>query len=277
MIREAIQFVRECAQQDTRATFVRRPGDPEHVVHLCDNSGGMHRQEIDPPCRRLILDRLVDLIALAKRPLSDFPRQAVFFNERMVCLVFDTDNAYESAAVQLAESAEMLFFRRMRAKRRIEVRELYEALRYDLMGCYTNKALVSQIASLTTSVENHAATSIQRGKESIGGSVLGEATAGAGMPDEIQRFNVLRWSNHDLTDRFEIRCILDPEPRGTAWRLVPIEESLSEFHTDTLAGVEDILCAGLKDSGIQIYQGQWAFEWAFAEGSCLTDRLGDDK
>jgi hypothetical protein len=259
MLKELYDAVVNRTTEVTKGEFVKRPGDPPHVIHV-RTAAGFTRQEVDPPVRQVALARLDDLISLAKKHFDstlDPARMAVFFEDSMVQLIFDTITGYERATLHMAVSIEHRFFLNRIAGPSIPVKDLRRALRFDLTKCFDNELLIQQVSSLEITENGQTQVSAGRGSESLGKSVLSEARAAAGMPNERQTFNVRRYSNPDLDFRFPVECLLDPDTANAQWILAPRQDSFLKYCQDSLNVIEHRLRVGLEGMPIPIYQGSF--------------------
>lgn len=259
MIKEAIEFIREKTLADRRPEFIRRPGDPPQIVMLVDGSGAVTKQIIEPPNLRHRMERIDDLMKYAVER-ADCERNndpAVFYDAQNVTLVLNEPDGYNQVHVVLVKSPEYEFFTARVRQPEVGVKELRGALRYLLRRAFDDAKLVEQVSSLDISGNMNRQETVGRGKESIGQSILAEAKAAAGMPEERQVFRVRRWANADLDSRFDLEFILDPAVNGTSWLVIPQADSLYELEKLALDHIHARLMNGLEGTEIPIYRGTW--------------------
>lgn len=257
MIQEAIQHVQEQAETYLKPQIVKLPGDPDHV-HYLSVRGELTPLVNTPHNRTVSLERLDDLIRMATTPFDvriDRRKSAVFYNEKRVELVFNTDDGRERAFVNLVPTAEFNFFTARVSTPPIAVEELRSALRFILANTGRHGLLIEQVSTVVFQAGDTASVNLDRGRESMGSTIQRETSADKGMPDEHQVFDVRRWLNADLSFRFPIACLLDPDNRNRRWILLPVETSMMDFKQSCLEVVRDRLREGLEESGVPVFQG----------------------
>ena len=248
MIKEALEFLLDKGRNSRTPHLLDVPGDPTHIKRIIDADGKVQEITLDPGPRFINCKRLSDIIDLINANL-DFTKGPMFV---CVCadrvdLVLDTKNGRERARLELLHTEELSFFRNRIEEPRIDPRDLRTALRYklrDTMDESSLAGLIEQISKYNLNIVSQENVSVDRGGESLGRQVQSEANAPVGMPQEIQRFLIRPWANHDLESRYPIECILDPDSSSKRWILYPIESSLIRFYK----GAVDDLFARIKDS-----------------------------
>lgn len=260
MIAEGIKELRALADEARRPTLVQVPGDPPHVKRMAMPDGTLQTLDLDPPYRRITIERLEDLISMGLEHFDQRVKQdgrlICFYDDHSVQLLFDSENGREHASVLLESSEEHLWFLQRLASPLLEVRDLRHALRVTLRACHDDPRLVEQVSSLAFDGRETAGQTIGRGQESMGRSVLQEVQQPANLPEETQHFNVRRWINPDLGVRWRVDCVLDPDMNARRWFLRPIADSWAAYLQSSL----DVVGSRLRDvfeDKIPVYQGTW--------------------
>lgn len=172
-----------------------------------------------------------------------------FVGANMIALIFDVTTGYDYAYVVLEDSAEHRFLFSRLETPEISVMDLYRALRYELAGWYKDPKLLEQVASLQRTETQGANTKIARGQESLSANVIRDCCQSAGgLPNDLQTFDVRRYANAELPDRFPVQCLLDPEPRTMQWIVYPRRDSVAHYVMQAQTLVANAI-AGLYDSG----------------------------
>lgn len=260
MIREVVQYLYDKGFRAGAEQLVRFPDDPQHVMRFRDGAGTLQTLEAQPHPRRVILERLDDVIALVKKHFDDrvtHARMAVFHDDRGVQVVFDTVHGREIAELVLTASAEDLAFRGFIAERKVPCMTLRNLLRYELRECHNDPRLEEQIAAINTAGSNAAGGTARRGSESLSSSVLSEAKVEGGLPNELQTFRVRRWANAELDVRFPVTVVLDPDAGTRSWIVHVIECSWRVYLAESKLTVGDTLRRGLEGTGVPIYEGHF--------------------
>lgn len=259
MIKDAIEYIRELADAARSSRFIRRPGDPPHIIHRKTGDGLFIQQEVEPGYRMLIVQSLSDLLAMAKghfdSDIQTTNRMAVTYNEKAVQLVFDHKTGRERATFSLVRTVEALFFHDRLTQPSIDPKELYKALKYELFDTFNDSKLLDQVGNINFTDRNEASTGSSRGRESMGSSVEQLATPIQSLPDERLVFNVRYYANPELPVRFPLTCFIDPDPASRRWLLKPIFQSWDDLRATVVSHIGAIITESLKDSGVRVYEG----------------------
>lgn len=253
MIEEAIDRIKELADEARSPESLEIPGDRKSRVHVAMPGGELKIIEIEPGARTIQMQSIKELCQLAtdhfdKRP-NFADKMLITYNDSKVQLIFNTENGRERAHVALHSTEEMRFFGSITNGKTFDVKELRGILRYILAKTYTNTELVKQVSSLRVDTKGHRGSEAGRANESMSEAVERQVNESIQLPDENQTFNVRRWSNSELMQRFSINCILDPDVESNRWYLQPLEESYNAFCDDNLDLLGRLIKSNLEDSG----------------------------
>lgn len=257
MIKEAIEYIRSTALQYREAKYLKRPGDPDQVVHLVDGTGVVMRQEVEPPNADHIVERLADLVAYANARKGE--NTTLFVNESVCVLVIDHATGWNQVALPLTETREHEWFEQRIAAPCQSVRDLRQALLYTVSACFDNARLVEQVSRLSALNQTTATAEATRTRESLGRSITDTIANEAELPNPSQVFSVRRWRNADLDHRVLLEARLDPDPANARWHLQPIEASWDAYRAAHLDHLEELIRAKL-DKSIQVYRGKFITE-----------------
>jgi len=263
MIEEAMRWIRDITDAARKSNWVRRPGDPPHVIWLHDASGNVSRLETEPGYRTLSINRFSDLIDLVKNHfdthVAEAQRMAIAYNSNSVSLIFDTQNGREQASIVLEPTDEKKFFEAREQNPLIEAKQLYALMRYELHKTHNDPKFLKQISSLSFVDHDAASQSRERGRESLGANIEKQVAGNVELPDELQSFSVRHYMNPELDIRLPLVCWLDPDPSTRRWFLRPQPESLAAAQQAIMDQVGHLLRDGLKDvPGVKIYQGLYS-------------------
>ncbi len=258
MIAEAIQRVRDIADQARKPLVIPIPGSPKHVVHYADADGQLQTLPVAPPLRDLRVHRLDDLIELGRTPIAGIASGGVLcvYTENYVQLVLDQTDGRERVTLPLEWTDEVQFFEARTNEPVIGVPELREALEVLLRPTYRDAKLIEQVSSLVVQQRGQGNISVGSGRESMGKSIEQEAAGGgAGLPDPYQEFMVRVYANPDLNIRQSLQCILKPVLQTMRWHLEPLADSWIDLHALTLEHIRQTLLKGFKDTPVRVVQG----------------------
>jgi hypothetical protein len=258
MIAEGIEKLRELCNKAWKPEIIRLPGDDPRRIYHTTPSGALEHIELGPPPRVLVVQTIEDFTSIVTgEHLHANDQMAVFYNESSARLVFHHQDGAEFAWIKFDSTDEFDFFAQQAESPGIEVDALATALKRRIRKCYRDAALVNEVSSLNFMNRDGQSVSVDRGKESMGRSIIQEVEEPANLPDPYQTFHVRRFANHDLDVRFPLVCALDPDTKGRRWTLAPLEDSWIDFKAMTLTHIRDTLRTALKDTGVPIYQGSW--------------------
>jgi hypothetical protein len=263
VIQEAIAHIEEQTRHALGVEVVHIPGQPAHVVYVRVGAE-LQRIVLDPAPRVIELETIADLIGLAKAHFDQDVREdgkmAVFYTDEQVVLIFNTSDGLETAWVRLIASEEYRFVRKQATEPTISVQDLRAALRYILRECQSPDAiglLAKQVSAVVFSTQDTGSINLDRKGESMGASIARQIENVAGLPDELQTFQIRRFANPDLTGRYQLTCILDPDHANRRFILKPTQSAILDLDHAAVKDVGQILHTGLDAARIPVFQGRF--------------------
>lgn len=240
--------------------IVVAPGEPEGVYYVVDDDGVMTRVTAQLPPLDHAADDLPTLTARAAKWNEDRPDSvAVWYDRGSVVAVAAVDGVPpNTCTVSLEPSAQLAKLAEWRKAGRVLVsqKEFVLLLRTLLSGCWNQQpTLLDAVRRLRTQKAADVNSEVQRGRVSMGKTMLAEMSGVADIPERVT-FEVPVFAGAAVRAIAEVRVVLDPDPESEQLMVVVLPDEIDRAFAVGEETAQQTLDGLLDGTGIPVYHGR---------------------
>jgi hypothetical protein len=244
---------------DPRKRIVPAPGEPYGAYYTVGEDGEMTLRVPAYPADTHEADDLDTVAAVAERWKDGGGFVSVWYDRAAAQAVGAIDGERPRTCVlslnpspQLAQLAEW----RNRGRVMVPQKELVVLLRTLFDGCWANTpTLLTAVRSLRTSKAAEVNSQIERGRVSLGKSMVAEMSGVGAIPEEV-RFVVPVFTGAAAQARAEVRVAVDPDPETEQFTLIVLPEEIERAYWLGEERLRVLLEDLLEGSEIPLYHGR---------------------
>lgn len=228
---ESIREIERLTTAAARTTFLQRPGDPKHVVHMVGPYGLVEKQEVEPAPLAVTLATPAEL-AQYSTDQADPLKAHVFYGEDGIVLVLDKVTRRDRVVCPLTKTGPLKFLEA--ASVQLPQKEFARTLRILLRDCLPGTGLLNLVRNIKWQSAGETAGAIAHGKESMGRSISAQVLGTDAFPEEVT-LTVRLWENFDW--RADVQCALEIFPHEQRFQLTPFPMQIATALEEGLAAI----------------------------------------
>jgi hypothetical protein len=234
----AIREIERLTAQGMASTFVKRPGDPDHIVHLVNpRAATCEQQTVEPKPLALDLHSVPAFIEYVKNQKHE--DGLLTYSKGCLCFWHDKTTRRDQAFFNFNPSKQWSWLEDSDSKSIIPHADFVRLLRVSLRGCY-DPTLLPIVRNMKWKTGSETEANIQHGRESMGRQITQQATGEGNIPEEVTlRIPVFaNWEHPENID-----CAIELVPQSQGFRLIPFAQELDRAMASTMEALDDILAS----------------------------------
>lgn len=238
---------------------VSLPGEPEGVYGLVGADGEIERTQAQQPPLDHAADDLPTLAAVAKA-WTGGAVVAVWYDRSNVQAVATHSGSEppDTCTVTLEPSAQLQKLAEWRAagKQFVTQKEFVLLLRTLFHGCWNaHPTLLDTVRKLRVQSASDAASEVQRGKVSLGKSMVAEMSGVGDIPERVT-FEVPVFAGPAVRATAEVRMVLDPDAESGQLLVVVLPDEIDRAYAVGEDRAQTMLDGLLEGVEIPVYHGR---------------------
>lgn len=239
---------------------VSLPGEPAGVYGLVDADGNIERTQALLPPDDHAADDLATLADVAKSWGKTHGVSVWYDRNSVVAVASDgsDDGPPHTCTLGLEVSAQLAKLAEWRAAGRqfVTQKEFVLLLRTLFHGCWNaHPTLLDTVRKLRVQSASDGASEVQRGKVSLGKSMVAEMSGVGDIPERVT-FEVPVFAGAAVRATAEVRMVIDPDPEAGQLLVVVLPDEIDRAFAAGEEKAQTMLDGLLADTGIPVYHGR---------------------
>lgn len=243
---------------DPQRRVVAAPGEPEGVYYVVGPDGEMKRVTAQIPAFDHAAEDVATLTEVAKAWVKVFP-VAVWYDRTAVQAVAAVpDSPPDTCTLSLEPSAQLAKLAEWRNAGKVHVtqKEFVLALRTLFAGCWNqHPTLLDTVRKLRTQQAADVSSEVQRGKVSLGKSVIAEMSGVGDIPERVT-FEVPVFAGSAVRATAEVRMVIDPDAESGQLLVVVLPDEIDRAFAAGEERAREMLDGLLEGTEIPVYHGR---------------------
>lgn len=243
---------------DPSRRVVKAPDEPAGVYYVVGPNGEMVRTTAELPPVRNEADDLATLAEVAKAWAADFAVAVWYDRDRVQAVAAVPDSPPHTCTVTLEPSAQLAKLAEWRAAGRqlVTQKEFVLLLRTLFHGCWNaHPTLLDTVRKLRVQSASDGASEVQRGKISLGKSMVAEMSGVGDIPERVT-FEVPVFAGRAVVATADVRVVLDPDAESGQLLVVVLPDEIDRAYAAGEERAQEMLDGLLEGASIPVYHGR---------------------